>query len=853
MSLYGAIFSAVAGLAAQSSKIAILSDNISNANTIGYKSSEGLFQTLVTSVGGGTAYSPGGVISGTRQLVSKQGLPQATASPTDLAISGGGFFVVNQASDGTGQVLYTRAGSFTQDSNGDFRNSGGFFLQAWPLDRDGRLPGEAGNANTISSANLSSLRTVNVTSLTGVAAATTAVSLSANLKASERIFAGTGLTASMDAADATNRKNKAEDIIVPQGSGNIDSLTRGDQLSINVNGAATTTFTYGGIGEGRSVIDGTGGDYGSAVLGSGGGEFTIGVGDITVGNSSNVVTIDFGGAHGLQTGDVISIDSSVAVGGVPAADLQGTFIVTRTGTDTVTIEVATTTGGAGAGANASTVPVDIRPFDDNGYIMDANSANVAFLQVATPDIFSTEALSFTIATNAIANGTATFTYTTATSPNATTGQFNTLTNLAKAINAVDGLTARVADGKLYVSAIDATQDITFTNGKATGTEGADAGEALYGIDWIRELGITDSTGVIAGDSNQFSTMQGLADLINGGSIGVTATITSPTNDSSIFINVDDPLSTIKFSDGDYGTDNVGSVLSALGFDDDNAATLGDVAPGAGTGATTGDLGPAYDPDDASKSMSGGTITPQFSRSVHIFDSLGTGHDINIAFIKISADTWAVEVYAINPDEVTEANGLLASGNITFNGDSSLQSVDATLSADLAINWAVTDTNPEPSTVTINWGTAGPIGTGQADGLSQFDTNYKVNFANQNGAQVGELTGVSIDELGFVIATYSNGETQRLFKVPLASFANPDQLQSISGNVFNQTSASGEVNLAQAGSSGVGKIAPSQLESSNVELAAQLTDMIIAQRAYQANTKMITTATSMLDDLNRAIG
>jgi flagellar hook protein FlgE len=242
----------------------------------------------------------------------------------------------------------------------------------------------------------------------------------------------------------------------------------------------------------------------------------------------------------------------------------------------------------------------------------------------------------------------------------------------------------------------------------------------------------------------------------------------------------------------------------------------------------------------------------------VFDSLGTGHDLSVNFIKIGVNNWAVEVFALPASDVTTSlpNGLLTYGTITFNGDSSLRSLSSLLSNAVNITW---NNGAAASTVNFNWGTAGqPFGTpgagtiGLTDGLSQFDSAYRVNFVNQNGAPVGELSSVAIDENGFIIASYSNGETQRLFKIPLADFANPDQLQAVSGNVFIETSDSGAVNLAQAGSSGVGEIAASTLEASNVELADQLTDMIVAQRAYQANTRVITTSDQLLEELNRIL-
>lgn len=145
MSLYGALFGGVSGLNGQGSKIAIVSDNIANVNTIGYKESEALFETLVINSSSTVAYQTGGVRAESRMNVDQQGLLLSTATPTDIAISGAGFFSVNANIDGSGQPLYTRAGSFRQDSLGNFVNAQGFYLQGWPLDREGRLPGEPGN------------------------------------------------------------------------------------------------------------------------------------------------------------------------------------------------------------------------------------------------------------------------------------------------------------------------------------------------------------------------------------------------------------------------------------------------------------------------------------------------------------------------------------------------------------------------------------------------------------------------------------------------------------------------------------------------------------------------------------
>lgn len=135
MSLFGALKSGVSGLNAQSSAMSIISDNIANVNTIGYKANSASFSTLVTKQTSSTRYTSGGVQCRTRAGVDVQGLLSSTSYSTDLGISGNGFFVTTQTSNPSKDDLwsYTRVGTFTVDENGYLRNDNGYYLQAWPL------------------------------------------------------------------------------------------------------------------------------------------------------------------------------------------------------------------------------------------------------------------------------------------------------------------------------------------------------------------------------------------------------------------------------------------------------------------------------------------------------------------------------------------------------------------------------------------------------------------------------------------------------------------------------------------------------------------------------------------------
>ncbi|MFO0997594.1 MAG: flagellar hook-basal body complex protein [Alphaproteobacteria bacterium] len=177
MSLFGAMVSGISALSAQSQQLGIISDNISNVNTVGYKSSDSRFSSLVTSQASSTSYSPGGVRSNPVTYVDRQGLLQVSESPTDIALNGDGMLVVSSSTTGaTREFLYTRAGSFTTDKNGNLINTAGYYLQGWRTDNNG-IP------LTSNLSVLNGLETLNVNGLAGNATATSKIDLQGNLPA----------------------------------------------------------------------------------------------------------------------------------------------------------------------------------------------------------------------------------------------------------------------------------------------------------------------------------------------------------------------------------------------------------------------------------------------------------------------------------------------------------------------------------------------------------------------------------------------------------------------------------------------------------------------------------------------
>ncbi len=173
---FAALAAGVSGLQAFTEGVGVIADNITNVNTIGYKETRSRFSTLVTETAALSSYSPGGVRAFSETLVSKQGLLQPSGSATDLSIDGAGFFVVRNsqdAEDSDAELLYTRAGAFTQDNEGFFKNTAGLYLMGWPTDSNGQV--------TVNQSQLSELEPININNLNGLGAATTEVSLRVNL------------------------------------------------------------------------------------------------------------------------------------------------------------------------------------------------------------------------------------------------------------------------------------------------------------------------------------------------------------------------------------------------------------------------------------------------------------------------------------------------------------------------------------------------------------------------------------------------------------------------------------------------------------------------------------------------
>ena len=229
-------------------------------------------------------------------------------------------------------------------------------------------------------------------------------------------------------------------------------------------------------------------------------------------------------------------------------------------------------------------------------------------------------------------------------------------------------------------------------------------------------------------------------------------------------------------------------------------------------------------------------------------------------------TWSDGTDGLQP-ELLGPTGVYASDatGISFNGDGTPAAGSGTglsnalpgiIPTSMTLTWANgaenSVQNPAPNTaqqpqIALDFGSPN-----ETNGMTQLGGDYNVNFLQQNGAKFGNFAGVSIASNGTVTALFDNGVRTPVFQIPVATFPNPDGMESLSGNVFIDTTTSGSYTVRQAGTGGSGTVAQSSLEASTVDLGTQFTTMITVQRAYSAAAKVITTTNSMLSDLIQII-
>lgn len=230
-----------------------------------------------------------------------------------------------------------------------------------------------------------------------------------------------------------------------------------------------------------------------------------------------------------------------------------------------------------------------------------------------------------------------------------------------------------------------------------------------------------------------------------------------------------------------------------------------------------------------------------STALTVYDSLGSPHTYNLYFVKTAPNEWDVYSSLTNPQEVTadlSTGGTTPLGTLVFDTDGQIDTTATTLPFSQTVLAADLDTGAADLSFDVDFG-----------GTTQFGGAFGVNQLTQDGFSLGKLSGFSVSGDGVIVGRYTNGQSKNLGQVVLASFRNPQGLQPLGNNLWADTSSSGEALLGEPGSSGAfGPLQAAAVEDSNVDLTAELVNMITAQRVYQANAQTIKTQDAVLQTL-----
>jgi flagellar hook protein FlgE len=246
----------------------------------------------------------------------------------------------------------------------------------------------------------------------------------------------------------------------------------------------------------------------------------------------------------------------------------------------------------------------------------------------------------------------------------------------------------------------------------------------------------------------------------------------------------------------------------------------------------------FDPADA-------PATSNFASSTTVFDSLGRSHQVDVYFRKEpTSGEWSWYALTDGGNVTGGTAGTpsqIATGTMTFDTQGRLATMTQASTFD-----PIGAVSPQP--LTFDFGDpTDAAGTGLA-GITQFASPSSASFINQDGYDSGSLVRVNINSSGEIVGVFTNGQTRTLAQVAIANFEAPDQLARMGGNLFQQTRTSGVPTMGQPATADRGTIVAGALEQSNVDMASEFIRMIAAQRGFQANSKTLTTADSLLAEL-----
>jgi len=829
MSLFGSMTTAIGGLTAQSRALGHISDNVANSQTIGFKRIDTSFVSFITSTSQ-RLHTPGSVVARPDFTHTVQGTIEQTENKTALAVAGQGFFSVSAPSGEVNGLptfdprqFYTRAGDFTLDRNGFLVNSAGYFLQGWGVDANTRQ------------VDRTAVQPIRVSQLVSNPVATNEVTLAANLPANP----------------PEGRNSFSSSVAI------YDAL--GEQRSLRLE------WTRAGSNNWRLDVVAPG-----STLDPVGGASTIPGFDDQAMSGFNVQATQ----QPVQQQDDIQIPAVVTNGQFFQVTINGIVVsYTANATDTATtvrnqLISRINTDAATLGVNATAQAADTLR-------LNATSTGTPYSLVVSPNLtaanvqanvvpqFQTDSFTFTGTVGEVGDaftisldgitggfpGAKSWTYTTT----GTEGSMNSVVNgLAALINA-DSESPAIASVSGSILTLTAKRGVPIPSwnvgsARSDVTVGAVAPGATYSVslngntyDYTAVAGdtATDVRNALMGqingalnpapasvvDADTLRVTAGAPNPVLAGATNVTAAITGaaieidvgaavPGNTYALTVNG------IAYSytavPGDTQADIRDALIAAFNATPPGPARL----TGPGTFAIVPGLGNPLDVTVAGNLMeaTGGTRTANGNIPPHIQVTFGAAGD----------PARAGTITALSAANVAGGTATVPANQLT--GDRAY--------VDVVLNYG-----SGPQTVRLFLG-----GFGLADGVTQFaGSDYAVRSLEQNGVPQGSFSSLAIRESGDVVINYDNGQSRVINRIPIVTFNEADKLERVDGQAFMRTTESGEARVLDPTRDGAGKIVIGSIERSNVDMAAEFSKLIIAQRAYTANTRIVSASDEMLQD------
>ncbi|ECQ5099154.1 TPA: flagellar hook protein FlgE [Campylobacter jejuni] len=829
------LWSGVSGLQAHQVAMDVEGNNISNVNTTGFKYSRADFGTMFSQTvkiataptdgrGGSNPLQIGlGVSVSSTTRIHSQGSVQTTDKNTDVAINGDGFFMV---SDDGGLTRYlTRSGDFKLDAYGNFVNNAGFVVQGWNINWDTQ--------------SIDSSRTPqNIFIDPGMhipAAKSTEVAIKANLNSG--LSVGTAKTP-IYGLDSVHGFNKKDGTAKNENDTGITQFYTTSKNSVEVTEKGVDCAAlFNGKGDGLNLRDGQGiwVSYADSKFST---DVPNGVnvfnpntqatqnGVIFWGDENNAVNLDItlNGVR-IQNNSIKSLDQAI--------EYINTFTAptdTREGTGVKAVRKADGSGIEFINTNADGTTDNMKNIDL--VVNQANTAGERHNLTWQANNNSFQAASRKQGTNSVwipgnnpVNGTERIQIVTAHKYvySSTPVQLDPMYNPdgGPAFNQANINTPGTAENN-YRNAVNGSLLNTTVRTFRTTEDLRELlqRDARYGVDY-------DGSGGFEADGS---------DVNEGVKVTVGATgefiISNPnvqsTPPNGIVQNNRRPHD-ISFNVTAY-TDAKGKVSTNMAFTNifkgfDGVLTVGN-----------------------SNRQSEQLFLSAFSAGLEIFDSLGSKHTIEVQFVKQSTtqdggNEWQMIIRVPEPAEINttgEGPNNIVVGTARFNNDGSLANYSPK-----TINFSPNNGAAPNQQIKLSFGTSG-----SNDGLVSSNSASTLTGQATDGYTSGNLKpdAIRVDDKGNILGEFTNGKTFAVAKMAMASVANNSGLEEIGGNLFKVTANSGAIVVGEAGTGGRGEMKTSALEMSNVDLSRSLTELIIIQRGYQANSKTISTSDQMLQTL-----